>query len=55
MADLAETREMTLGSPHASERAGQAIAIWLAEKSGSPVEATTEGAVNLGSRFTYRI
>lgn len=52
--DLGETREVTLGSAHAPERAVQAIASWLAEKSDSPVEATAEGAVDLGSRFTYR-
>ncbi|PYY40880.1 hypothetical protein [Curtobacterium sp. MCPF17_046] len=55
MIDLAETREVTLESPKSSERAVQVIAGWLAEKSGSPVEATTEGAVDLGSRFTYRM
>lgn len=51
MTDLAETRDVTLQSSRPSERAVQVIAGWLAEKSGSPVEATTEGAVDLGSRF----
>lgn len=55
MVDLAETREVTLESPQPCERAVQVIAGWLTEKSGSPVEVTTEGAVDLGSRFTYRM
>jgi hypothetical protein len=55
MIDLAETREVTLSSAQPPERAVQVVAGWLAEKSGSPVEAMTEGAVDLGSRFTYRM
>ena len=55
MTDLAETRDVTLQSSHSSERAVQGIAGWLAKKSGSPVEATPEGAVDLGSRFAYRM
>ena len=55
MIDPAEIREVTLESPQPSERAVQVIAGWLAEKSGRPVHATTEGAVDLGSRFTYRM
>lgn len=55
MIDSAEIREVTLESPQPSERAVQVIAGWLAEQSGSPVKETTEGAVDLGSRFTYRM
>lgn len=55
MIALAETREITLESTQPSERAVQVIAGWLTEKSGSPVKATTAGAVDLGSRFTYRM
>ncbi|MFJ7287448.1 MULTISPECIES: hypothetical protein [unclassified Curtobacterium] len=55
MIDRAETREVTLECPQPAERAVQVIAGWLAERSGSAVEATTEGAVDLGSRFTYRM
>jgi hypothetical protein len=55
MIDLAETREITLDSRQPSEHAVQVIAGWLTEKSGSSVKATTEGAVDLGSRFTYRM
>jgi len=53
--DLAEVRSLELVTPKTVDDASQVLARWLAEKSRAPREASAEGALDLGSRFAYRM
>jgi hypothetical protein len=53
--DLAEVRSLELVTPKTVDEASRVLARWLAEKSRALREASAEGALDLGSRFAYRM